>query len=157
MSLGQSSTVRAVPGSSALRKVCKFGTVASHQDRLPAYRSGAPVEIRSGKGELRSRMAHANRCFRTRKIMRMRGAHKGDGAGMQFVVREISHLYPAIFQKSAPTFFAPVRPIYPRAVNRSNYVDFAARQTRLTASRNAVYSHCRLFGGRPRWPRMAFS
>ena len=107
-------------GSSALQKVSKFGTVASHQDRLPAYRSGALS--RSGLERVNSAVEwHTqNRCFRTRKIVRIRGAHKGDGVGMQPVVREISHLYPAIFQKLAPTFFAPVRPIYPRAVNRSN-------------------------------------
>jgi len=96
MSLGQSSTVRAVPAAS-LRKVSKFGTVASHQDRLPAYRSGALS--RSGRERVNSAVEwHTqNRCFRTRKIVRIRGAHKGDGAGMQLVVREISHLYPAYF------------------------------------------------------------
>ena len=79
-------------GSSALRKVSKFGTVASHQDRLPAYRSGALS--RSGLERVNSAVEwHTqNRCFRTRKIVRIRGAHKGDGAGMQLVVREISHL-----------------------------------------------------------------
>ena len=57
-------------GSSALRKVSKFGTVASHQDRLPAYRSGALS--RSGLERVNSAVEwHTqNRCFLTRKIGR---------------------------------------------------------------------------------------
>src|SRR5262249_20630638 len=95
---GRQPNIAAIDKTEAFHRVevGEFGTIASHKDRLRAYRSRALSRSDS------ERMNHAvewhtqTRCFRTRKIMRMRVPHKRDGSGVQRVVRDISHLYPAI-------------------------------------------------------------
>ena len=164
MSLGQSSTVRAVPAAS-LRKVSKFGTVASHQDRLPAYRSGALS--RSGLERVNSAVEwHTqNRCFLTRKIVRDGVPIKAMGP----VCSSLSERSAIFIQQFSRNWRQPssrqsgqsilVPSIVPtRPTCRSLQTDLLTTSPNPTDRvENAVYSHYRLFGGRPRWPRMAFS